>query len=66
MNKHDRLKKKGFPKGWKLVIQGLPLAGAAGTALLPLPKMGQQIIMLIVLIWLQVFFTVESFLIGRK
>jgi hypothetical protein len=49
-----------------LVIEGLPLAGAAATAFLPLPRLGQQISMLIVLLWLQVFFIVECFLAGIK
>ena len=58
------MEKKRIPKGWKLVIQGLPLAGAAVTALLPLPRLGQQFVMLIVLLWLQVFLIVECFLAG--
>jgi hypothetical protein len=62
----DRImKKKGIPKGWKLVIQGLPLAGAAATTFLPLQRLGQQFIMLIVLLWLQVFFIVECFIAGK-
>ena len=61
------LKKKGkkIPKVLKLVILGLPLAAAAGTAFLPIPRLGQQLVMLIVLIWVQVFFIVEWFLTGR-
>jgi len=47
----DRImKKKRIPKGWKLVIQGLPLAAAAATTFLPLQRLGQQFIMLIVLL----------------
>jgi len=56
--------KKSVPKVWKLVIQGLPLAGAAGTVFLPLPRLGQQFVMLIVLLWLQVFFILECFIAG--
>ncbi len=52
----DHVKKKGIPKVWKLVIQGLPLAGAAATVFLPLSRLGQQFSVLIVLVWLQVFF----------
>ncbi len=63
----DRTMKKGkkIPKGWKLVIQGLPLAAAAVTAFLPLQRLGQQFVMLIVLLWLQVFFVVECFIAGK-
>jgi hypothetical protein len=47
-----------------LVIQGLPLAGAAVTTFLPISRFGQQFSMLIVLLWLQVFFIVECFFAG--
>jgi hypothetical protein len=57
-------KKKRIPRGWKLVIQGLPLAAAAVTVFLPLQRLGQQFVMLIVLLWLQVFFIIECFLAG--
>jgi hypothetical protein len=60
----DRIKKKRIPRGWKLVIQGLPLAGAAATTFLPLPQLGHQFAILIVLLWLQVFFLVECFFAG--
>ena len=59
------MKKKRIFKGWKLVIQGLPLAGAAATTFLPLQRLGQQFVMLIVLLWLQVFFIIECFLAGK-
>lgn len=59
-----RLKKKRIPKALKLVIQGLPLAGAAVTTFLPISRFGQQFSMLIVLLWLQVFFIVECFFAG--
>jgi hypothetical protein len=57
-------KKKRIPRGWKLVIQVLPLAAAAVTVFLPLQRLGQQFVMLIVLLWLQVFFIIECFLAG--
>ena len=50
---------------WKLVIQGLPIAAAAGSAFLPLQRLGQQFIMLMVLLWMQVFFIIECFLINK-
>jgi len=59
------MKKKRISKGWKLVIQGLPLLAAAATVFLPLQRLGQQFVILIVLIWLQVFFIVECFLIAK-
>jgi hypothetical protein len=58
-------KEKKIPKSWKLVMQGLPIAAAAGAALLPLQRLGQQFIMLFVLLWLQVFFIIECFLINK-
>jgi hypothetical protein len=58
------MKRKSILKGWKLVIQGLPLAAAAATVFLPLQRLGQQFSMLIVLLWLQVFFIVECFFAG--
>jgi hypothetical protein len=59
-----RVKKMRIPKVCKMVIQGLPLAGAAATVFLPIPRFGQQFSMLIVLLWLQVFFIVECFFAG--
>ncbi len=56
------MNKKRITKSWRLLLQGLPLAGAAATTLLPLQRLSQQFIMLIVLLWLQVFFIVECFL----
>jgi hypothetical protein len=48
------------------MIEGLPLAGAAATAFMPLPILSQQVSMLIVLLWLQLFFIIECFLAGIK
>jgi hypothetical protein len=59
------MKKNKISKGWRMVIQGLPLAAAAITAFIPLPRLGQQISMLVVLLWFQVFLIVEVFLAGR-
>jgi hypothetical protein len=58
-------KGKKIPKGWRPVILGLPLAGAAATVFMPLSRLGQQFSVLIVLVWLQVFFIVECLLAGR-
>ena len=56
---------KKLPKAIKYVIRGLPLAGAAATSLMPLQRIGQQFLMLIVLLWVQVYIIVEIFL-ARK
>ena len=50
---------------WKLIVQGLPLLGAAGSTLLPMQRLGQQFTMLIVLVWLQVFFIIECFWVSK-
>lgn len=60
-----KMKTKKLPKVVKVVIRGLPLAGAAATALLPLQRIGQQVLMLIVLVWVQVYFITEVFLAGK-
>jgi hypothetical protein len=57
--------KKRFPKSLKLILRGAPLAAAAAAACLPLQRLGQQFVVLIVLLWVQVFFIVEVFLAGR-
>ena len=57
--------KKKKPKSWKLVIQGLPIAAAAGSAFLPMQRFGQQLTMLIVLLWIQAFFIIECFLVNK-
>ena len=59
----DKKKKKSI--SWKLVVQGLPIAAAAGSAFLPLQRFGQQFTMLIVLVWLQVFFIIECFMANK-
>ena len=53
------------PKSLKRVIQGLPIAAAAGATLLPLQRLGQQFVMLIVLLWIQAFFIIDCFLINK-
>jgi hypothetical protein len=61
-----RMDKKKLPKDLKKVIEGLPLAGAVVTTLLPMTqRLGQQIIMLIVLLWIQAFFIIECFFNGK-
>jgi len=58
--------KKKLPQDLKKVIEGLSLAGAVGTTLLPMTqRLGQQFIMLVVLLWIQAFFIIECYLNGR-
>jgi len=58
-------KKHKISKGWKLVMQGLPFAGTVAASFLPLQRLGQQFLVLVVLVWLQVFFIFECFLINK-
>jgi fatty acid desaturase len=46
----------------RLVIQGLPLAGVVGATFLITLRLEGQLLMLIVLIWIQTFFVFECFL----
>jgi hypothetical protein len=46
----------------RLVIQGLPLAALVGATFLTSQRLGGQFLMLIVLLWVQVFFVFECFL----
>jgi hypothetical protein len=54
-----------IPGAAKSIIRLLPLAGVVVTALLPLQRIGQQFLMLIVLLWIQVYFISEAFLAGK-
>jgi len=54
--------KKKLAKGWKWFFQGAPLAAAAGATFLPVQRLGQQFIVLILLLWVQVFFIVNVFM----
>jgi len=46
----------------RLVIQGLPLAAVVGATFLTSQHLGGQLLILIVLIWVQTFFVFECFL----
>lgn len=59
------MKKKETSKAIIFVIRSLPLAGALVTSLLPLQRTGQQFLMLIVLLWIQLYFVTEVFLTGK-
>ena len=54
--------KKKKRKYLRLVFQGLPLAAIVGATFLTSQHLGGQLLMLIVLIWVQTFFVFECFL----
>ncbi len=56
---------KKLPKAAKYAIRALPLAGAIVTGLFNITRFEQQFLVLIVLLWLQVYFIFELFLAGR-
>jgi hypothetical protein len=58
-------KKKKSKHLKKMIVQSLPLAAAAGSSFLPLQRFGQQVTMLVVLVWLQVFFIIECFIANK-
>jgi hypothetical protein len=55
------LKKGKLDGRLKLFIQGIPLAGVIASSLLPIQRFGQQFLVLIILLWIQIFFIVECF-----
>jgi len=57
--------KKKLSKTMKFALRSLPLLGAMGSVLLPLQRTGQQFMVLIVLIWVQVYFVLEIFMAGK-
>ena len=48
-----------------MLIKGLPLMAIVGASMLPLPNLARQFLILVVLLWVQVFFVYECFLIDR-
>jgi hypothetical protein len=59
------LKKGKLNKRLYLMIQGIPLAAVVGASLLPVQRLGYQFLVLITLVWIQVFFIVECFLVKK-
>ena len=59
------MKKQKIDRRLKLVVEGLPLAAIIGSSLLPVQRMGQQFLVLITLLWIQVFFILECFLVSK-
>jgi len=56
---------KKLPRTLKYVVRGLPLAGAADSVSLPLSPFGRQFMVLIVLVWIQVYFIFDIFPAGK-
>jgi hypothetical protein len=59
------MKKQKIDRRLKLLIQGLPLAAVVGSSFLTVQRSGQQFLVLFTLLWIQVFFLVECFLVGK-
>jgi hypothetical protein len=59
------MKKEKLNKRLKLVMQGIPLVGVVGASLLPVQRLGHQFLVLITLVWIQVFFIMECFLVSK-
>jgi hypothetical protein len=59
------MKRKKMNVILKYILRGLPLAGAVASTFFPLHQLGRQFMILIVLVWVQVFFIFELFLAGR-
>jgi hypothetical protein len=56
---------KKYPRALKMAIRALPLIGVVASVFLHLSAVGQQFMVLIVLIWVQVYFVLELFLAGK-
>ncbi len=53
-------------KNWiKRIVPVIPLAGVVGASFLPIRFLSRQLLMLITLVWIQVFFILECFLVGK-
>ncbi len=59
------LARKKLSKTLKVGLRVLPLAGAAASVALPLGRYAQQFMILIVLVWVQVYFVLDVFLAGK-
>jgi len=59
------MERKGLSGKLKYVIRGMPLLAAVAASLLPLSKISQQLVILIVLLWIQVFFIFDCFHVNK-
>ena len=58
-------KKYNFQKSIRYTILGLPLVGIIVSSMLPISTFGSQLLMLILLVWFQVFFIFDIFFNGK-
>jgi len=59
------MKKGKLNKRLKLMIQGIPLVAVVGASLFPIQRLGYQFLVLFTLVWIQVFFIVECFMVSK-
>jgi hypothetical protein len=57
--------KAKFQKIVRYIIMGMPLAGAGFASLLPISAWAHQFLVLIILVWFQVFLLCEGFFSGK-
>jgi hypothetical protein len=60
------MKKGKRNKRLKLLMQGIPLVAAVGASMLPIRQVAHQFLMLITLVWIQVFFIMDCFSAGKR
>jgi len=59
------LKNANLKKNMRYFIRVLPLAGIIVSAFLPLSPIGRQLLVLVLLVWLQIYFLLDVFLFGK-
>lgn len=57
--------RRKLSKPIKYILQGLPLAGAASSVFLPLGQFARQFMVLVVVMWMQVYFVMGLFDTGK-
>ncbi len=50
---------------WSHILMGLPLGGAVAASFFPLARASQQFLVLVVLVWVQVFVIFEVLVLGH-
>jgi len=59
------MSKEKISKIARYTIRGLPLAGILVTSFLPLTILGRQLLMLVLLVWFQIYIIFDVFLYGK-
>ncbi len=59
------IRSKNAQRAIRLTVEGLPLAAILYGAILPLQRIGQQLLVLALLVWLQLIFVFEIFVNGK-